>query len=148
MGNELTESELIRAGSDLKVVIGRLVRRLRQAHEPGDLTLSEISVLSRLDRSGPATPGVLAEGERVKPQALGATLAVLEQRGLVDRAADPADGRRVLMSITDQGRGVLLDRRSRSATRMTAALKEGFTAAEQRQLIAIIPLLERMGDRL
>ena len=62
-------------GCDLRVVLGRIVRRLRQAHAAGDLTLSEISVLSRLDRDGPATPGALADAERVRPQAMGATLA-------------------------------------------------------------------------
>src|SRR5262249_37826093 len=119
-----------------------------QAHAPGDLTLSEISVLSRPDRDGPATPGALADGERVRPQAMGATLAVLEQRSLVERAADPGDGRRVRMSITSNGRRILLDRRSASAQRMVAALTDALTPAEQRQLIAVIPLLERMADQL
>lgn len=146
--DELSESELARAGCDLKVTLGRLVRRLRQSHEPGDLTLSEISVLSRLDRDGPATPGALADGERVRPQAMGATLAVLEQRSLVERAADPGDGRRVLMSINANGRRVLTDRRSHSAQRMTTALTEVLTPDEQRRLIAVIPLLERMADHL
>lgn len=144
----VSEAELLRAGRDLKVVLGRLVRRLRQGHEPGELTLAEISVLSRLDRDGPATPGALADGERVRPQALGATLAVLEQRDLVRRDADPGDGRRVLISINDEGRRLLLDRRSRSVRAVTAALTESLTAAEQRQLIAVLPLLERMADRL
>jgi DNA-binding MarR family transcriptional regulator len=146
--DQVREPDLLRAGNDLKVVLGRLVRRLRQGHAPGELTLSELSVLSRLDRDGPATPGTLADGERIRPQAMGATLAVLEQRKLVDRSADPADGRRCLMSVTGQGRRVLLDRRTRSVHAVTTALAEGFTTAEQRQLIAIIPLLERLADQL
>jgi DNA-binding MarR family transcriptional regulator len=145
---ELTESDRLRAGCDLRVALGRLVRRLRQGHAPGELTLSEISVLSRLDRGGPATPGVLAEGERVRPQAMGATLAVLEQRALVARAADPGDGRKVLMSITPDGRRLLVDRRSLNTQRMATALTEGFSQEEQRLLITVIPLLERMADQL
>lgn len=145
---ELSESDLVLAGCDLRVALGRIVRRMRQAHAPGELTLSEISVLSRLDRDGPATPGALADGERVKPQAMGATLAVLEQRALVRRAGDPTDGRRVLMSINPEGRRLLVDRRSHSARRVTAALADGFSAEEQRQLIAVIPLLERLADQL
>jgi DNA-binding MarR family transcriptional regulator len=148
VSEELSESELARAGCDLKVAIGRLVRRMRQGHEPGDLTLSEILVLSRLDRHGPATPGALADGERVRPQAMGATLSVLEHRSLVERAADPGDGRRVLMSVNANGRRILRDRRSHSVQLMTAALTERFTPDEQRRLIAIIPLLERMADHL
>ncbi|HEY1572855.1 MAG TPA: MarR family transcriptional regulator [Pseudonocardiaceae bacterium] len=146
--SEPSEADLLRAGCDLRVVLGRIVRRLRQHHEPGELTLSEISVLSRLDRYGPATPGALADDERVRPQAMGATLAVLEQRALVTRAADPHDGRRVLMSVNADGRRLLVDRRSANSQRMAAALTEGFSREEQRQLIAVIPLLERMADTL
>jgi DNA-binding MarR family transcriptional regulator len=145
--SELDEAAVLRAACDLRVALGRLVRRLRQAHAPGELTLSETSVLSRLDRDGPATPGALADGERVRPQAMGATLAVLEQRALVTRAADPGDGRRVLMSTTPAGTRLLTDRRSASTQRMAAALA-GLTADEQRGLIAVIPLLERMADQL
>jgi len=133
---------------DLRLALARIVRRLRQAHEPGELTLSEISVLSRLDRDGPATPGALANGERVRPQAMGTTLAALEQRGLVARMPDPDDGRRVSMSATEAGRRLLLDRRSATTRRMTKALAEGFTPEERRRLAAVIPLLDRLADSL
>jgi DNA-binding MarR family transcriptional regulator len=144
----LSDAELLRVGSDLRVALGRIVRRLRQSHTPGELTLSEVSVLSRLDRQGPSTPGALAEGERVRPQAMGATLAELEQRGLVERAADPGDGRRVLMSATPAGRRLLVDRRSSNSRLMADALADGFSPAELRRLAEVIPLLERLADRL
>ncbi len=137
-----------RAATDLRVALGRIVRRLRQAHRPGELTLSEVSVLSRLDRDGPATPGALAVDERVRPQAMGATLAALEQRGLVARMPDPDDGRRVSMSVTDAGRRVLHDRRSASTRRMTRALVDGLTPDERHRLAEVIPLLERLADHL
>ena len=142
------EADDERVAADLRVALGRLVRRLRQAHEPGELTLSEMSVLARLDRDGPAPPGMLAGGERVKPQAMGTTLAALEQRGLVTRMPDPDDGRRVSMSITEAGRQLVLDRRSASTRRMTRALAEGFTPEERRRLIEAIPLLDRLADSL
>jgi DNA-binding MarR family transcriptional regulator len=146
--DQLGEPDLLQAGADLKVVLGRITRRMRQWHAPGELTFSEMSVLARLDRDGPATPGVLADGEHVRPQAMGATLAALEQRDLVCRAPDPGDGRRVLMSISTGGRQLLLDTRSRNIRAVTAALARGFSPVEQRQLIAVIPLLERLADNL
>ena len=142
------ESDIESAAFDLRLALARIVRRLRQAHEPGELTLSEVSVLSRLDREGPATPGALATGERVRPQAMGATLAALEQRGLVARMPDPDDGRRVSMSATEAGRRLLLDRRSASTRRMTRALTEGFTPEERLRLVEAIPLLDRLADGL
>src|SRR5581483_5828723 len=41
--------ELVKCAADLRVAVGRIARRVRQAHEVGELTLSEVSVLARLD---------------------------------------------------------------------------------------------------
>jgi len=140
--------ELVQAAADLRVAVGRIARRVRQAHAVGELTLSEVSVLARLDREGPATPGRLAEGERVRPQAMGTTLAALEQRGLVRRDPDPGDGRRVVMAVTAAGRDLLADRRSATTQRLARALDAEFSAAERRRLLAAVPLLERLAERL
>jgi DNA-binding MarR family transcriptional regulator len=139
--------ELIRAGTDLRVALGRVVRRLRQGHVVGELTQSESSVLSRLDREGPATPGCLADLERVKPQAMGVTLAGLVDRDLVAREPDPSDGRKVLMSVTEAGRKLITDRRSRTNERFAAALTQ-FSPAERRRLLDAIPLFERLAEGL
>src|ERR1700760_4055851 len=85
----------------LRVSIGLLVRRLRQVPVEGGLTLSETSALARLDRGGPTTPGELAKQEQISPQSMGATLAALEARGLIERRPATGDGRRAVMSITD-----------------------------------------------
>jgi DNA-binding MarR family transcriptional regulator len=144
----VTDENLLQASADLRVALGRVIRRLRQGYVVGELTLPERSVLSRLDREGPATPGCLADLERVKPQAMGVTLAGLVDRGLVERRKDDSDGRKVLMSVTETGVKLLTDRRSRTTEKMATALAEKFTAAEQRELIAAIPLIERLADEL
>src|SRR5215472_16441951 len=97
-------SDVGRAAGELSACLGLLVRRLRQVHVDGQLTLSQMSVLVRLEREGPATPGVLAAGEQITPQSMGAILAALEDNGLVSRSGDPSDGRRVVMSLTEAGR--------------------------------------------
>jgi DNA-binding MarR family transcriptional regulator len=132
----------------LKLVVGRIARRVRQAHSLGDLTLSESSVLARLDRDGPDSPGSLAELERVRPQAMASTLAALEERGLVSRRRDPADGRRVVMTVTGTGRKLLADRRSEAVRLLASVLDQAFTAAERRRLQAVLPLLDRLAERL
>jgi DNA-binding MarR family transcriptional regulator len=144
----VTDEDLLQASADLRVALGRVIRRLRQGYVVGELTLPERSVLSRLDREGPATPGCLADLERVKPQAMGVTLAGLVERGLVERRKDDSDGRKVLMSVTETGVKLLTDRRSQTTRQMAAALAGKFTAAEQRALIAAIPLIERLADEL
>ncbi len=127
--------------------MGRIVRRLRQAHAVGDVSLSGVSVLARLARTGPDSPGSLADLERVRPQAMAGTLAGLEQRGLVSRAPDAADGRRAIVSLTEEGRAVLEQRRSESVARLARALDE-FTPPERQALRDALPLLDRLAERL
>jgi DNA-binding MarR family transcriptional regulator len=144
----LAADDAAELGAALGLAVGRIARRVRQAHSVGDVTLSEVSVLARLNRDGADSPGSLAELERVRPQAMASTLATLEERGLVRRRQDASDGRRVLMRVTDAGRKVLADRRSESVRRLTTVLEEEFTPAEQRRLLAMLPLLDRLAERL
>jgi len=132
----------------LRVAIGMLVRKLRQARLPGELTLPETWALSRLDRNGPATSSDLARQDRISPQSMGATVAVLEQRGLIERRRDPADGRRVVLSITAAGRQLVNDRRGARSEMIAVALRDGFTPADRELLAAAAPLLERLAEKL
>jgi DNA-binding MarR family transcriptional regulator len=79
---------------------------------------------------------------------MGATLAALEARGLVERRPDPRDGRRVVLSVTEAGRDVLRDKRNARAEQLAQALSAGFTPAELRQLMAVAPLLERLAQSI
>jgi DNA-binding MarR family transcriptional regulator len=132
----------------LRVSIGLLLRRLRQAHDAGELTLPQTSALARLDRGGPATASALAKLEQISPQSMGATIAALETRRLVARAADPDDGRRAVLSVTEAGREVLNNRRNARTEQLARALASGFTDAELEQLKAAAPLLERLAQSI
>ncbi|WP_329170284.1 MarR family transcriptional regulator [Streptomyces decoyicus] len=135
-------------GSALQMSLGLFVRRLRQPVQ-GELTLPEVSVLSRLERAGSATTSELARAEQITPQAMGMTLAGLEERGLVERRPDPTDGRRVAMSMAKAGQRALRDRRSARAEQLAEALVAGgFTRAELETLMAAAPLIERLGESL
>jgi DNA-binding MarR family transcriptional regulator len=144
-GREARDS--VRLASDLRLAVGRVTRRLRQAHAVGDVSLSGVSVLARLAADGPDSPTSLAETERVRPQAMAGTLALLEQRGLVRRTPDATDGRRSIVAVTDEGRAMLAERRSESVDRLGAVL-EGFSAEERATLAAALPLLDRLAERL
>ncbi|WP_037840751.1 MarR family winged helix-turn-helix transcriptional regulator [Streptomyces sp. NRRL F-5126] len=136
------------AAAALRLAVARIARRLRQTHAVGDVTLSEVSVLARLKRDGADSPGSLAEFERVRPQAMATTLAALEERGLVRRAQHAADGRRAVMTVTDEGRRVLMNRRSESVRRLTDVLDQEFLPEERRALVGVLPLLDRLAERL
>src|SRR5215831_9557585 len=141
-------SGLARAGGQLRALVGRLSRRLRQAQTEDEITLSQASVLKRLEQDGPATTGMLAAAEKVKPQSMGATLWTLERLGLVSRSPDPADGRCMLLSLTPAGRQALAGVRQNRDELLARALAEGFSDSEQQMLLAALPLLERLAQML
>src|SRR4051794_22718399 len=132
----------------LQVSLGLLVRRLRQAQVGGELTLPESSALARLDRGGPTTATALARLEQISPQSMGATLAALEGRGLVERRPDPDDGRRAVISATAAGLEALGSRRNARTEVIAGALSHGFSPAELRQLLAAAPLIERLAQNV
>jgi DNA-binding MarR family transcriptional regulator len=146
-----TPDEIVAGDTDelataLRVGIGLLVRQLRQqqqAHD--DLTLPETSALARLDRAGPVTATDLARAEQISPQSMGATVAALAARGLIERRPDPHDGRRSLLSLSAAGRAALGGHRTVRTERLARALARDFTAAARAQLAAAAPLIERLA---
>ena len=134
----------VRAARDVRVVVSRLRRRLVDLAETHELTPSQLSVLSRLGKEGPASASDLAAAERIRPQSIAATLAVLEERGLVVRRQDPADGRRQLVSLSRDGTALFDDRRRHSEEWLSRALEERLTEAERQTVIEAAALLERL----
>ena len=132
----------------LRESIGLLLRRMRQQQPEGELTLPESAAMTRLSRRGPTTSSALAKLEQISPQSMGATLAGLEARGLVARHADPQDGRRVVLSVTEAGQQVLQDKRNARTEQLAQALAARFTPGELRQLAAVAPLLERLAQSI
>ncbi len=132
----------------MRVSVGVLVRGLRQRQVDGELTLPESSALARLERSGPATSAGLARQEQISPQSMGATLAALESRGLVERRRDERDARCIVMSITRAGSKQLWNRRNARTRRIAEVLTDEFTPTERRQLVTAAPLIERLAARI
>ncbi|HWE57190.1 MAG TPA: MarR family transcriptional regulator [Acidimicrobiales bacterium] len=122
------------------------MRRIKQVY--GDMSFTERAVLSRLDRNGPATAAELARAERVTAQAIGVTVAGMEERGLIDRRPDPGDRRRVILSISDMARRDLGQMRDARANRLAQVLEESFDAGELTVLAAAAPLIEKLGEHL
>lgn len=132
----------------LRVCLGAFSRRTQETATEGDLTGPQLIALSRLDRLGPATTAELARREQITPQAMGATIASLQQRGLVARQADAVDGRRSILTLTRAGRAAISSGRSAVVDRIAGVLAESFTSEEIATLQAARPLIERLTDLL
>ncbi|MGH2974924.1 MAG: MarR family winged helix-turn-helix transcriptional regulator [Solirubrobacterales bacterium] len=130
--------------SELRVVLGHLVRRLRAEHR---LPLSQGLVLARLDREGPQGTSDLATAERIRPQSMGQTVADLEAQGFIERHADASDRRRTLLELTDAGRAALFADRDRREGWLAEALESSLSNEERRTVEQAVSLLDRIADR-
>jgi len=129
--------------SELRIVLGQLVRRLRTDNA---LPTSHAAVLSRLDRAGAQTTSRLAAAERMRPQSMAQTLAELGGEGLVARTPDPADGRQILIELTARGRERLAGERQRRESWLSQAIAAQLSAAEQKLLADAVALLRRLSE--
>lgn len=145
---DIAESAL-RASADVRGVVGRLRRRLREvaADDGGGLSPSQMAVFNRLAKDGDSSASVLAAAEGVRPQSMAAILAALDARGLIQRRPDPEDGRRQLITLSAMGRERAAGDRQARAEWLARRLHEEFTEPERQTLIAAAALLERLVVR-
>jgi len=131
---------------DLRSLIGKLKRRLREQAQDGDLTASQISVLLRLERDGPATASSLARAEGMRPQSMGPVIATLENAGLVQGTPDPIDGRQTILSLTDACLKWAEEGRAARQDWLVRTLQARLSSQDQDQLAKALDLIKRLVD--
>jgi DNA-binding MarR family transcriptional regulator len=134
------------AATEVRRGVLSLARRLRLERNEIGLTALELSVLGHLHRRGPLTPGELATAERVLPQSLTRTLAALEEAGLACRQPDPADGRRSLLAVTENGHAALRSEMEQRDNWLAAAMSAELTTTEIGLLRLAGSLLEAIAE--
>ncbi|OXJ14330.1 MarR family winged helix-turn-helix transcriptional regulator [Burkholderia sp. AU6039] len=149
MNTPLPSSEalpLAGLAGELRISVGKLMRRMREQIHPNDLTSSQKSVLLRLDRDGPATVSALARAESVRPQSMRVTVATLETLGAVSGEPDPTDGRQTLIALTPGFRKALQANRAAKDDWLFRALHAQLSEAEQAELASAVKLLQRLAE--
>ena len=131
---------------ELRISLGKLIRRLREQAHSGDFTSAQKSVLLRLDRDGPATVSALARAESVRPQSMRVTVAMLESMGAISGEPDPSDGRKILITLTPEFRKTLKASRAAKDDWLLQALRAQLSPQEQAELAAAVKLLQRLAD--
>jgi DNA-binding MarR family transcriptional regulator len=135
--------------SALRISVSRLARRLRAERAAHGLQLelsdTQLGALATLERKGAMTPGELAEHEKVQPPSMTRVIAVLEQRGLVMRAAHATDKRQVVLTVSDEGREVVHQSRKFREAWLARRLRE-LTPQEKSKLRAAAPILEKLSQ--
>ena len=132
--------------AELRALLGRLKRRLREQADVGDLTPSQAAALSRLDRDGPATLSALARAEGIRSQSMAATIAALQSAGLVSAAPDPADGRQAILTVTRACQDWIAAGRALRQDWLTRVIAREFDPRERDKLAEAIKLLRRIAN--
>jgi len=139
---EKISASAVQAASEVRVVFRRVKRRLTELADQDDLTPSQSSVLSRLDKDGPASASELAAAERVRPQSMAAILAGLRDVDLIQRHPDPEDGRRQVVSLTTAGRHRIHGDRKVRQEWLAQALQDRCSEAERQTILKALALLD------
>jgi len=129
---------------ELQSVVGALVRQMRSVSPAHDISLSQVSILKRLDRKGPRTVAELARLDKITHQSVTVSVNALADRGLVRRVADQDDLRRKLLVITDDGTQLLAERREAGLENLASTIADRLSDAERTRLSQALPLMRRL----
>ncbi|HEX3263296.1 MAG TPA: MarR family transcriptional regulator [Solirubrobacterales bacterium] len=138
-----SERDLSGLAAQLRLVITRTARRLRQ-EAASDLGPAQTAALATIERHGPLTPSELARIERIQRPTATRIVARLEEAGLVERVADPADGRSFTVSATAEARTLM----NRLRTRKNAYLARRLRSLDEQDLATLDRAAEILEDLL
>jgi DNA-binding MarR family transcriptional regulator len=124
--------------AELRTTFGKLKRKVLQHGGASDFTSSQIAVILRLEKDGPATVSSLARAEGMRPQ--------LEEIRFVAGAADLNDGRKTLMSLTKACKKRIEDGRAARQDWLTQAIQQKLSPHEQKKLSSAIHLLAKITE--
>jgi DNA-binding MarR family transcriptional regulator len=142
----LPADDLSAAASELRIATFRLARRMRTQKAVDSMSDGQFAVLAGLFIHGPHTLGELADRERVSAPSMNRTVNCLQESGYVRRSADETDGRKVVISLTDEGRSVV----DETARRRDAWVEEALAALTPRErgtLAEAAEIMQRMVAR-
>ncbi|BBA97059.1 putative MarR family transcriptional regulator [Actinacidiphila reveromycinica] len=134
----------VRASQEVRAVIRRLRRRIRDVSGADAFGFAQMPVLARLTDDDGLTVSDLAAAEGMRHQSMAATVSGMAELGLVERRRDPGDGRRLLIALTPEGRRQAEAGRQARGEWLAAQLQQKCTEEERRTVIAAMAVLERL----
>lgn len=123
--------------------VGYVLRRVTQRHlqifseHIPEVTAMQFACLVRLDQTGPMSQNLLGRAASMDAATVKGVVGRLEGLGLVARAADPEDRRRLTVALTEAGRD-LVQRRYATATAITDATLAPLSAQDRQTLLALL----------
>ncbi|MEG3177263.1 MarR family transcriptional regulator [Sphingomonas sp. RB3P16] len=138
---ESDEARIVRA-------VLRLARGMRRSVGASELTGGALALIATLYRDGPLSAVALARAEGLQPQSLSRLLVRLETDALIERAVDPDDRRRHVITLTSRGRDALSSAMTQRREWLGAMMAARLSEAERASLRAAAEIMLRMADPL
>jgi MarR family transcriptional regulator, lower aerobic nicotinate degradation pathway regulator len=141
-----------RAGAEASYIlddqVGFILRQAQQRHTNifaslmiEELTPTQWAVIAKLAECGPCSQNLLGRQTAMDAATIKGVIDRLTKRGFTATTADPADARRLVVALTDEGADVYA-RGVAMAERITAATLEPLSVPERETFVA---LLRRLG---
>src|ERR1700733_5825465 len=149
MDDRVSPSQTERAfalAEELRAISGKLKRKLREQGGHSDLRPSQVAVLLRIEKDGPAAVSSLARAEGMRPQLMSAIITSLLEAGLVSGSPDPNDRRQTLMSLSRKCQKLLKEGRAARQDWLTTTIQKKLSSQEQEKLAAAVDLLTRLVE--
>lgn len=143
VGGDVTTTEELHTADEIGSQLVRLVRLIErvqaqyQAEHPDAVDRATYLLLVHLVKDGPRRAGALAEAVHSDPSTVSRQVAHLVQLGLVERVADPADGRATLLVATDEGRRVF-DENRQLRNRSIATLMSDWSDDDRHDFVRLL----------
>lgn len=136
------------AGPGERIAVAEALYQLMVAavrQQPRDMSLTSLSTLATVERTGPRRITDLAVIEGVTQPSMTALVTALERSGLVERQREPQDQRVVLVALTDAGVDYLRARR-RAGAEAFAMLIHKLPPQDAAALQAAAPSLRHLRE--
>ncbi|MBD2499150.1 MarR family winged helix-turn-helix transcriptional regulator [Anabaena azotica] len=127
-------------------LVMRFIRAEMRAHKAAFLSIPQLRSLAFLNRKPGASLSDLADHLGVTSATASATVERLVQRDLVQRIHHPQERRRIVLTLTEEGKSVLQQSLDQTRTQI-ADLLEGLTAEEISHVEKGLALLKNVFEQ-
>lgn len=128
----------------LDAQVGFILRQVAQRHAAifaagigSDLTPTQWAALAKLAETGPLSQNRLGRRTAMDAATIKGVIDRLTRRGLTETRSDPDDGRRLVVELSEAGRG-LVAATLPNARRITDETLAPFSAAERERLVTLL----------
>ncbi|MEV0184617.1 MarR family transcriptional regulator [Streptomyces sp. NPDC050625] len=132
---------------DFALAITRMRARLRREQaDRSTYTMSQMTVLGRISEEQPTTSTAVAAAEHIRQQSVAETVSSLRNQGLVSTEPDPADRRKLLLSLTPKGTEFIASVQASRGAWLERAIDSQLSPDEQEILAQAVALMARLAD--